>query len=195
MLTVTVAVLLTGLRELTLSAATKNEDIFNKKAVLKSIQSKLGEDVDVDDYSDEKIMEIFDTQIAQYVVKTDGSEVPATEVKAEDIEMEKEVKKPVEEQQLPLYVYTNNADKYYIVTVRGSGLWDAIWGYIALEKDFVLGVKIWKDDVLCYLACFLFLLFTINSIFAYFFSLIPKLTVDRPELFCLLGGQLKPFAD
>ena len=25
--------------------------------------------------------------------------------------------------------------KYYIVPLRGAGLWDAIWGYIALEDD------------------------------------------------------------
>lgn len=135
MLTVTVAVLLTGLRELTKETADRNEDIFNKKQVLKSIESKLGEGVKVDDFSDEEILEIFDTQVSQFVVKIDGSEVPATEVMAEDIKMEKEVKKPEPEQKLPLYVYTNNSEKYYIVTVRGNGLWDAIWGYIALEND------------------------------------------------------------
>ena len=24
---------------------------------------------------------------------------------------------------------------YYIIPLRGSGLWDAIWGYIALKSD------------------------------------------------------------
>ena len=55
---------------------------------------------------------------------------------AEEVDMAKEKKKPAEDRALPLYVYTApDGKQYYIVTVRGNGLWDEIWGNIALEDD------------------------------------------------------------
>ena len=38
-------------------------------------------------------------------------------------------------QKLPLFVGEKDGKKIYIVPVRGNGLWDAIWGYIALNDD------------------------------------------------------------
>lgn len=40
-----------------------------------------------------------------------------------------------EEQTFPLYVAEFNSSKYYVVPLRGTGLWDAIWGYVALKED------------------------------------------------------------
>ena len=36
---------------------------------------------------------------------------------------------------LPLFVGEKDGEKFYIVPVRGVGLWDAIWAYIALNED------------------------------------------------------------
>ena len=55
---------------------------------------------------------------------------------AEHIDMKKEKKKPEEDRILPLYIYTDQGQKQYIVSVRGNGLWDEIWGNIALKDDF-----------------------------------------------------------
>lgn len=38
-------------------------------------------------------------------------------------------------QKLPLFVGEKDGKKLYIVPVRGNGLWDAIWGYIAINDD------------------------------------------------------------
>jgi Na+-transporting NADH:ubiquinone oxidoreductase subunit C len=38
-------------------------------------------------------------------------------------------------QRLPLFIGEKDGKKIYIVPVRGNGLWDAIWGYIALNDD------------------------------------------------------------
>ena len=56
-------------------------------------------------------------------------------VNAFKIEMATETKKPLEQQRFPLYIAEVEEAKYYIVPLRGAGLWDAIWGYIALEED------------------------------------------------------------
>ena len=46
-----------------------------------------------------------------------------------------EIKKPKNEQRFPIYLAEVNSLNYYIVPLRGVGLWDAIWGYVALEGD------------------------------------------------------------
>ena len=39
------------------------------------------------------------------------------------------------DQRFPLYVANVEENTYYIVPLRGAGLWDAIWGYLALKED------------------------------------------------------------
>ncbi len=46
-----------------------------------------------------------------------------------------EIKKPKNEQRFPIYLAEVDSSNYYIVPLRGVGLWDAIWGYVALEGD------------------------------------------------------------
>lgn len=52
-----------------------------------------------------------------------------------DIKKEQAKAKKGETQRLPLFVAEKEGKKIYIVPVRGAGLWDAIWGYIALKDD------------------------------------------------------------
>ncbi len=77
----------------------------------------------------------------QYALKTDGS-VDNT-VKAFDINMKAEIKKSEKKQRFPIYVGDVKGKKYYVIPLYGKGLWDDIWGYIALEADAntVKGVK------------------------------------------------------
>jgi len=57
-------------------------------------------------------------------------------VNAFDVAMQVENKKKSEEKNLPVFICTNeNSEKYYIVPVRGKGLWGPIWGYVAFKED------------------------------------------------------------
>ena len=51
------------------------------------------------------------------------------------IKLALELKKEPTQQRFPLYLANVKERLYYIIPLRGSGLWDAIWGYIALESD------------------------------------------------------------
>jgi hypothetical protein len=53
----------------------------------------------------------------------------------ESIDLAVEKKKPEAERLLPLFVFKNDKEKFYIPSVRGSGLWDEIWGNIAVKSD------------------------------------------------------------
>lgn len=52
-----------------------------------------------------------------------------------DVDLAKEIKRVAEEQNFPLYVAEVEGEKYYIIPLRGSGLWNAIFGYISLKDD------------------------------------------------------------
>ena len=56
-------------------------------------------------------------------------------VDAFTVEMSKEVAKPVEERNAPLYVAEKEGQTYYIIPLRGKGLWGPIWGYMSLSAD------------------------------------------------------------
>ncbi|MEL0299852.1 MAG: NADH:ubiquinone reductase (Na(+)-transporting) subunit C, partial [Flavobacteriaceae bacterium] len=58
-----------------------------------------------------------------------------TQTDAFTIALNNEIKKPVAEQRFPLYVADVEGKKFYVVPLRGAGLWDAIWGYLALKED------------------------------------------------------------
>ncbi|MCI5081290.1 MAG: NADH:ubiquinone reductase (Na(+)-transporting) subunit C [Saprospiraceae bacterium] len=134
-LTAVVAVMLTSLREATKTQAALNEEIFDKRAILKAVEDHLSGGAEVDDLSDDEVLSIFESNFEQSVIDPSGEIVDG--MKAEDIDMAKEKKKPEEERVYPLYVYSpdESSDKFYIVSVRGNGLWDEIWGNIAFEED------------------------------------------------------------
>ena len=66
--------------------------------------------------------------------------VPVNEkISAFDIDLKKELDKAragnADKQLFPLFVFDKDGKLYYIIPVRGKGLWGPIWGYIALEED------------------------------------------------------------
>jgi Na+-transporting NADH:ubiquinone oxidoreductase subunit C len=69
----------------------------------------------------------------QYTLNNNGENVEG--VNAFDIKLSTEIKKPIEEQVFPLYEAEYDGKSYYVIPLRGSGLWDAIWGYVALQED------------------------------------------------------------
>lgn len=56
-------------------------------------------------------------------------------VSAFNVDLAKELKKTDSEQNFPLYIAEVEGENYYIIPLRGSGLWNAIFGYIALKDD------------------------------------------------------------
>ncbi len=144
MMTVIVALVLSVMSTALKPVHQLNESIFNKKAVLAAIQSKLGDNVKASKLPSNDVLRIFDESIEQKVINDKGVELSPEEVEkrgykgglAENVDMAKDKKKPAADRIYPLYVFDYNGEKIYVVTVRGSGLWDEIWGNIALASDF-----------------------------------------------------------
>jgi Na+-transporting NADH:ubiquinone oxidoreductase subunit C len=73
----------------------------------------------------------------QVVLNTKGEKVTGSN--AFDIDLKKEIDKAksgkADEQLFPLFVFNKDGKLYYIIPVRGKGLWGPIWGYVALHAD------------------------------------------------------------
>ncbi|MDN3596762.1 Na(+)-translocating NADH-quinone reductase subunit C [Zunongwangia endophytica] len=77
---------------------------------------------------------LYDQYITETVALTEDGSVDES-ADAFEVDLSKELRKPVNDQVYPLYVANIEGAKYYIVPLRGKGLWDAIWGYISLKDD------------------------------------------------------------
>ena len=101
-----------------------------RKEKMQNILSTIG--IETDREGAEKLFNNYITD--QLALRNDGT-IDETVDAFSDIKLAIELKKDIETQRFPIYVASVDAATYYIVPLRGSGLWDAIWGYIALGED------------------------------------------------------------
>ncbi|MFT4801528.1 MAG: Na+-transporting NADH:ubiquinone oxidoreductase subunit C, partial [Flavobacteriaceae bacterium] len=47
-------------------------------------------------------------------------------------------KDPSYNRRLPLFISESESGTYYVAPIRGKGLWDAIWAYVALDENMVI---------------------------------------------------------
>ncbi|PJB11976.1 MAG: NADH:ubiquinone reductase (Na(+)-transporting) subunit C [Flavobacteriales bacterium CG_4_9_14_3_um_filter_40_17] len=113
-------------------AAVSTKGRIDKNVRLEKMQNIL---LTVDVQTDREGAEKLYNQIIkeQLSLKEDGTVDES--VDAFNINLAQELKKPVNIQRFPLYIAENEGQKYYIIPLRGAGLWDAIWGYISIEED------------------------------------------------------------
>ena len=78
--------------------------------------------------------DLFQQYIKEQLVLSKEGEVKEG-VSAFEVDLAKELKKKDTEQNFPLYVAEVEGETYFIIPLRGAGLWNAIFGYIALKDD------------------------------------------------------------
>lgn len=87
----------------------------------------------------DKVQEAFDKYIVKQLV-IEGEKV-TEDNEAYLIDLKKEAslaKKASYTRRLPLFIGENDGETYYIIPMRGKGLWDAIWGYMAIDKNMIV---------------------------------------------------------
>lgn len=100
-----------------------------KKEKMQSILSTVGINVSRDE-SEQLYNEYISEELS---LRSDGS--VDNEVNAFNINLALEVKKDNDIQRYPLYIANVENEKFYVIPLRGAGLWAEIWGYIALKDD------------------------------------------------------------
>ena len=78
--------------------------------------------------------ELYTQYIIEELSLTNNGDIDNS-VSAFNINLALEIKKDINNQRFPLYVANIEDNRYYIIPLRGNGLWNAIWGYMALKED------------------------------------------------------------
>lgn len=133
-LTTIVAVVLAFLATSLKPMHERNEALSKKKDILSAVDNKFAK------ADDDEIEQTF-SKVQQFVLDAEGNVVKNMnavnkEIKAEDLDMKKEEKKDEADRSYPLYVFNYEGKDLYVVSARGNGLWDKIWGSFALKDDF-----------------------------------------------------------
>ena len=100
-----------------------------KKEKMQNILSSVGINVSRDE-SEDLYMDYISEELS---LKLDGT--IDSDIEAFDINLALEVKKDSDTQRFPLYIANVENEKFYVIPLRGAGLWAGIWGYIALRED------------------------------------------------------------
>ena len=100
-----------------------------KKEKMQNILFAAGINVSRDESED-----LYTQYIIEELSLTNNGDIDNS-VSAFNINLALEIKKDINSQRFPLYVANIDDNRYYIIPLRGNGLWNAIWGYIALKED------------------------------------------------------------
>lgn len=129
-MTIIAGLILSGMFYATEPIAKKNAAVFKKRAILSSIGSLM--DKPLAQMSDDEVLDLFANKMEQKVLNMKGEVVEGT---AEDLSLAAEAKLAEADRKLPLFVYKGKDGNVSIIAVFGNGLWDKVWGYIALKSD------------------------------------------------------------
>ena len=113
----------------------KQQNILYAMGVNESTLTSNSEDVN-NFVPTDKVVDEFNKYITKQLV-IEGDKV-TEDNQAFLIDLKKEAdkaKNPSYVRKLPLFIGEKDGQKFYIVPMRGVGLWDAIWGYMALNED------------------------------------------------------------
>ncbi len=116
----------------------ENKRIEKQQNILYAMGVNENDESSVTFISADKVAEEFSKYIKKQLV-IEGDKV-TEDSKAFLIDIKKEQTKAKEgkTRRLPLFVGEKDGKTFYITPIRGKGLWDAIWGYVAMDKNMVV---------------------------------------------------------
>ncbi|MFD2917393.1 Na(+)-translocating NADH-quinone reductase subunit C [Psychroserpens luteus] len=92
--------------------------------------------------SEQIVLEVKDGKILKEMTRDEFMKSKAQGAGKEpyliDIKKEQAKAKNGESRFLPLFIGQQDNKTVYVVPIRGKGLWDAIWGFVALDEDMVV---------------------------------------------------------
>ena len=95
-------------------------------------------DGDITFVSTDKVAADFSKYITKQLVIENGVAKEDNEAYLIDIKKEQAKAKTGGTRRLPLFVGEKDGKTFYIAPIRGKGLWDAIWGYVAMDENMVV---------------------------------------------------------
>ena len=88
--------------------------------------------------STEKAPDLFKQYIVEQIIIQGGNVSSSEDAYLIDVKKQQANSKVGIERKLPLFVGEKENEKFYIAPIRGKGLWDAIWAYVAMDENMVI---------------------------------------------------------
>ena len=117
---------------------TENKRIEKQQNILYAMGVNENEGNSANFVSKDKVADEFTKYIKNQIVIQDGQEAQDDKAYLIDIKKEQTSAKEGNSRRLPLFIGEKDGKTFYITPIRGKGLWDAIWAYVAMDKDMVV---------------------------------------------------------
>ncbi len=86
----------------------------------------------------DRVEEVFTSMIKEQLVISGGQITKDDQAYLIDMKKQLAARKKGQDYKLPVYIGEKDGKTYHILPMYGKGLWDAIWGFIALDEDMVV---------------------------------------------------------
>lgn len=117
----------------------ENERFEKKQNILYAMGVNENEDEgSVNFISTEEVEEVFSQYITRQLVIKGDSVVEDGEAYLIDMKKQLAIAKSGDTPSLPVMIGEKDGKTFYIIPMYGKGLWDAIWGHIALDENLVV---------------------------------------------------------
>ncbi|EKB48173.1 NADH:ubiquinone reductase (Na(+)-transporting) subunit C [Cecembia lonarensis] len=138
-LTVVLGLLLSGTSQVLAPIQKKAVELDTKKQILGAVLAPS----EIRSMKPDEILDFYDNRITSKVVDIEGNLLEKDEsgnpIIAENVNVAKNYKMAPEKRMYPMFVFHKEGNpeavEAYIVQVYGAGLWDEIWGFLALDTD------------------------------------------------------------
>ncbi|CAM1353742.1 MULTISPECIES: Na(+)-translocating NADH-quinone reductase subunit C [Tenacibaculum] len=115
-----------------------NKRIEKQQNILYAMGVNENDETSVEFVSKDKVAEKFAKYIKKQLVIEGDNVSEDAEAYLIDIKKQQTAAKEGKTRKLPLFVGEKEGKTFYIAPIRGKGLWDAIWGYVAMDKNMVV---------------------------------------------------------
>ncbi len=115
-----------------------NKKIEKQQNILYAMGVNENEGTSVTFISKDQVKEVFKKHIEKQLVIQGDKITEDNEAFLIDVKKEQTLAKNGNVRKLPLFIGSKDGKMSYIAPIRGKGLWDAIWGYVAMDKNMVV---------------------------------------------------------
>lgn len=86
----------------------------------------------------DKVAEAFNTYIKEQIILEGDKITKDPNAYLIDLKKEETNAKAGKTRKLPVFIGEKDNKEFYIIPMRGKGLWDAIWGFVALDNNMIV---------------------------------------------------------
>ncbi|OUR94439.1 Na(+)-translocating NADH-quinone reductase subunit C [Flavobacteriales bacterium 34_180_T64] len=118
---------------------TENKRLEKQQNILYAMGVNENEGTSANFVSTDKAPQLFTEYIKKQLVIEGSTAIEDDKAYLIDVKKEKAMAKdPSYTRRLPLFVGEKDGQTFYIAPIRGKGLWDAVWAYVAMDENMII---------------------------------------------------------